>query len=161
METTTITSTEHRSHTISIGRLALAVLLLGASAAHASAQVSIRGDRASVRLETNNAPISEVLSALDSAFSIRHRASVPLDQAISGTYRGSLRRVLTRLLDGYNYYVTDTANGGMEVTIVGRTGAATVAVADPRPAPPLLVVPPPTPAQVAAERQRLHHRRAP
>ena len=164
VETTTITTTEHRPHTISGGKLVAALLTLavalGASATPLRAAVSIHGNSASVHLEASGAPVSEVLSALESAFPIRYRASVPLDETINGTYRGSLRRVLSRLLNGYNYYVADTAKGGMEITIVGRPGAA-VAVATPRSAPPQLVVPPPTPAQVAAERQRLHHRRPP
>jgi len=156
------------------GKFALAAFSLafslGASATPLRAAVSVNGDSAFVRLEASNAPISEVLSALEAAFHIRHRASVPLDQAISGTYRGPLRRVLSRVLDGFDYYIANTAEGRMEIAIVGRPGAAPVvgnlpsaAVATPQPAAASqpLVVPPPTAAEVAAERQRLHHRRPP
>ena len=144
-------------------RLALAVLsvavTLGASAFGVGAEVSIRGDKAVVHLEASKAPLSEVLSALESAFPVRHRASVPLDQSISGTYQGSVRHVLVRLLGGFNYYIADTADGGMEITVVGRPGAAVAA------APVMtfqkLVVPPPTAAEVRAERQKAHHRRPP
>src|SRR5262249_32920466 len=118
-ETTTITSTEHGRRAIGRRRLALAVLsvavTLGASAASVRAEVSIRGDKAVVHLEASKAPLSEVLSALESAFPIRHRTSVPLDQSISGSYRGSVRHVLSRLLGGFNYYIADTADGGMEI----------------------------------------------
>jgi hypothetical protein len=171
-ETTNITSTEYGRHTVTSRELALALLsvavALGASAACARAEVSIHGDRAAVHLEASNAQIDEVLSALESTFSIRHRTSVPLDQAISGTYRGPLRRVLSRVLDGFNYYVANTAEGGMEITVVGKPGAAVVGnLPSPVAATPQvvaasqqkLVVPPPTEAEVAAERQRLHHRR--
>jgi len=155
------------------GRYALAAfslaITLGASASPLRAAVSVDGDSASVHLEASNAPLSEVLSALETAFQIRHRTSVPLDQAISGTFRGPLRRVLSRVLDGFNYYVANTAEGRMEITVVGRPGAAvagnlpSAVVATPQvvPAPKRLVVPPPTVAEVAAERQRLHHRRPP
>src|SRR5262249_4055148 len=126
---TSITSTEHGQQTISNRRLALIVLsvavALGASASPLRAAVSVHGNSASVHLEANNAPLSEVLSALESAFSIRHRTSVRLDQAISGTYRGPLRRVLSRVLDGFNYYVADTADGRIELILVGRSGAQT------------------------------------
>jgi len=141
---------------------------LGASATSLRAAVSVNGNSAFVHLEASNAPISEVLSALETAFHIRHRTSVPLDQAISGTYRGPLRRVLSRVLDGFNYYVADAAEGGMEITVVGRPGAAVVGnlpsavAATPQvvaASQQKLVVPPPTEAEVAAERQRLHHRR--
>jgi hypothetical protein len=164
-ETTTITSTEHARHAIGSRRLALVVLCvavtLAASGACGHAKVNIDGDRAGVHLEASNAPLSEVLSALESAFSIRHRTSVPLDQSISGTYRGPLRRVLSRLLDGFNYYIADTAVGGMEITVVGRPGAAAVAAPQTMTTFQKLVIPPPTAAEVAAERQRAHHRRPP
>jgi hypothetical protein len=156
------------------GRLALAAFALaftlGASATPLRAAVSVNGNSASVHLEASNATLSEVLSALESAFSVRHRTSVPLDQAISGTYRGPLRRVLSRVLDGFNYYLADTADGRMEITVVGRPGAAVVGnlpnavAATPQvvaASQQKLVVPPPTEAEVAAERERLHHRRPP
>ena len=112
------------------GKFALAAFslafTLGASATSVPAAVSVNGNSASVHLEASNAPISEVLSALETTFHIRHRTSVPLDQAISGTYRGPLRRVLSRVLDGFNYYVANTAEGRMEITVVGRPGAAVV-----------------------------------
>jgi len=156
------------------GKLALvalsALVALATGAVSARAQVSIRGDRASVEIEAANAPISDILSALETAFRIRYRTSVPLDQAISTTYRGPLRRVVSDLLDGFNYYVADTADGRMEITVLGRTGAAAVpgnlpsagvAAAQATAASPPLRVPPPTAAEVAAERQKAHHRRPP
>jgi len=166
-KTTTTTCTEraraeHARRAIG-RRLALGLVwvavTLAANAASARTQVSVHGDSARVRLEASDAPLSEVLSALESTFSIRHRTSVPLDQSISGTYQGSVRRVLSRLLGGFNYYIADTADGGMEITVVGRPGAAVAA------APVMtfqkLVVPPPTAAEVRAERQKAHHRRPP
>jgi hypothetical protein len=172
-ETTTITSTERARRAIGGRRLALAVLsaavTLGASASCVRAEVSVHVDKAVVYLEASKAPLSEVLSALEGSFSIRHRTSVPLDQSISGTYRGSVRHVLSRLLGSFNYYIADTAEGGIEITIVGRPGAPAVGNL-PRAgltAPQVmttfqkLVVPPPTAAEVAAERQKARHRRPP
>jgi len=171
--TTNITSSEFGQHALSGRTLALAVSVavsLGASTARASAEVSIRGHKALVHLEAGNAPISEVLSALEAVFAIRYRTSVPLDQAISGSYSGPLRRVLSRVLDGFNYYVADTADGRIEITVIGRPGAAPEAGNLPSAetgtpqataVTQRLVVPAPTLEQVAAERQRLHHRRPP
>ena len=168
--TTTCTErarTEHARRAIG-RRLALGLVwvavTLAANAASARTQVSVRGDSARVRLEASDAPLSEVLSALESAFAVRHRTSVPLDQPISGTYRGPLRHVLSRLLNGFSYYVADTAEGWMDITVVGKGDALPgAAVAAPPAAKKFekLVVPPPTPAQVLAERQRQHHRRPP
>jgi hypothetical protein len=165
-KTTISTSTERDRHAIGGRKFAVAVLsfalTLGASVAWARTQVSIDGDAAHVRLEASNAPLSEVLSTLEQTYPVRYRTAVPLDERVVGTYRGSLRRVLSRLLDGFSYYVADTAEGGIEITVVGRLMIAN------RPSPPpevdpfqRLEVPPPTPQQVAAERERLHHRRPP
>jgi len=165
-KTTISTSTERLRHAIGGRTLALAVLsfalTLGASVAWARTQVSIEGDSAHIRLEASNASLSEVLSTLEQTYAVSFRSAVPLDQSIVGTYRGPLRRVLSRLLDGFSYYVEDTADGRMAITVVGRLMVAN------RPSPPpevdpfqRLEVPPPTAAQVAAERERLHHRRPP
>src|SRR5262249_54019015 len=125
-ETTTTTSTEHARPAIGGRRIALAALAvavtLGASATCGRAEVSIHGNRAAVQLEASKAPLSEVLSTLENAFPIRHRTWVPLDRSISGTYRGSVRSVLSRLLGGFNYYITDTADGWIEITVLGRPG---------------------------------------
>jgi len=168
-ETTTITSTEHARLAIGSRRLALAILsvavTLGASAACGRAEVSVHGDKAVVHLEASKAPLSEVLSALESAFPIRHRTSVPLDQSISGIYRGSVRQLLSRLLGGFNYYIADTAEGGIEITVVGRPAAAPVvnlpSAGQVMTTSQKLVVPPPTAAEVAAARLKAHHRRPP
>ena len=103
--------------------------------------------RVFVHIEASNVPVSEILSALEAAFSVRHRTSVPLDQAISGTYKGPLRRVL----DGFNYYIANTVEGRMEITVIGKHGAAAMVAnlptAQTTVAPQGLVVPPPQPRQ--------------
>src|SRR5262249_28366989 len=91
---TNITSSEFGRQALSGRTLAFAALsvavTLGTTTARASAEVSIRGDGTLVHVEAGNAPIADVLSALDTAFAIRHRSSVSLDQAISGSYSGPL-----------------------------------------------------------------------
>jgi len=47
------------------------------------------------------------------------------DGVIRGTYAGSLRYVISRILTGYNYLVTQ--NGGtLEVVVLGRHGESAV-----------------------------------
>jgi len=133
--------------------------MLAATAARA--QVSIHGGTAAVHIEARNAPLSEVLSGLGRAFSIGYRTSVPLDQPISGTYQGPLRHVLSRLLDGFSYYVAATAEGEMEITVVGRAGDLPRVAAPQVAAFQKVEVPPPTVAEVLAEREKAHHRRPP
>src|SRR5689334_17062781 len=81
-KTTTIAGTEHARRAIGSRRLARAALsvavALAASAASAATQVNVLRDRAGVRVETSNAPLSEVLAALESTFTLEHRTAVPL-----------------------------------------------------------------------------------
>jgi len=56
------------------------------------------------------------------------------DRAVNGTYSGSLTQVLSRLLDGYNYFIRHTGTE-IEMTVVGRRGDHAAAVARPRPTP--------------------------
>src|SRR5437660_1398826 len=94
------TITDRARHASGGRRLAVAVLAsalaLAVSAARARDRVSVDRDGAVVSVEAGNAPLSEVLAALEGSFSIQYRTAIPLDQSIVGTYRGSLRHVLAR-----------------------------------------------------------------
>jgi hypothetical protein len=77
-----------------------------------------------------------VLSALVTTFNIRYRAAVPLDAAADPTYSGSVRQVVSRLLDHYNY-VMKAGGDSTEIIVYGRHGGtlvlpAPVVVIDPR-----------------------------
>jgi hypothetical protein len=94
------------------------------------ASVRVRGDMAAVRLDTRRTTISEVLAALNAAFGMSYRSSIVLDEEINGTYAGSLRRVISRVLDGYNYVIKQD-DGKLDVIILGRRGERAVPVATP------------------------------
>jgi hypothetical protein len=80
----------------------------------------IEGDAAALHVEVQQTTIAEVLSALES-FNIRYRSSTGLDEAVNGTYAGSLGHVVARLLNGYNY-ATKQDGPRLEVTIFGKRG---------------------------------------
>lgn len=85
------------------------------------ADVHVRGAAAAVEVATSQASITEVLSALKATFHIRYRTSMVLDDVLDGTYEGSLRQVMSRVLAGYNYVMIN--NGDiLEVTIIGKQG---------------------------------------
>ena len=71
-----------------------------------------------MQVEARNAPVEEVMAALGTSFGLRYRSSVSTGRRITGTYEGSLQRVVTRLLDGYNF-VMKTSPGGVEVMVYG------------------------------------------
>jgi len=108
---------------------ALGVTLMAPASAFAKAQ--IEGGRDAVRIEAQDTSVEEILAALGDAFDLRYRSSANLGRKVSGTYRGSLERVVRRVLEGYDF-VLKTDNGRLEVTVLGpRTPAAAVAAASP------------------------------
>jgi hypothetical protein len=104
-----------------------AAILLGAALAIAPtlvlAEIQVRGSPDAVRIEARDTPVEEILAALNRAFGMHYQLSANLDKRLSGTYVGSLRRVLTRILDGYNF-VLKTDNGTIAVTVLGTPNAS-------------------------------------
>lgn len=82
------------------------------------AEARITGEPDAVRVEVRNAPVEEVMAALRTSFGLRYHGTVSTSRRITGTYEGSLQRVVTRLLDGYNF-VMKTGPGGIEVVVYG------------------------------------------
>jgi hypothetical protein len=89
-----------------------------------SRSLRIEGDAAALHVVVHQATLAIVLSAL-ATFNVRYRSSVELDEAIEGTYAGSLGRVVSRVLDGYNY-ATKQNGSNVEVIIFGRRGESAV-----------------------------------
>ena len=101
------------------GSVALAIALVVPVVAFASAQV--RGSAQSVTVDAQNSSIKEILSVLSKQLNLRVRSSVDLDKQATGTYQGSLPRVVARLLEGYNFIIR-TNERGVEVTVLSGQG---------------------------------------
>jgi len=104
-----------------VGCRGLRILLAGCFlfctlASTALAELRVSGAPAAVVVETRGATIEEVLKALQGRFKFRYRSSQALSGVISGTYSGSLQRVITRLLEGHNYVFRNSTDG-LEVSI--------------------------------------------
>jgi hypothetical protein len=111
----------------------LGALVAGVSTA-SRAEINVEGTATAMRVTTSQDRMSDMLSALGAAFNVRYRTAVGLDDVVSGTYSGSLRQVLSRLLDDYNYVIR-TDQDTIDVVVVGRHGERPVAV-QPSPASP-------------------------
>jgi len=74
--------------------------------------------------------IADVLSALNTSFDMSYSSWIVLDEEINGTYTGSLRRVITRVLDGYNYVIKQD-NAKLDIVVLGKRGERAVPVAAP------------------------------
>src|SRR5262249_13031646 len=101
-------------------RLVLPAILLAAlfPARSLGAETRVTGEPDAVRVEARDSRVEEVLVALGASFGLQYRSPSALSRRVSGTYEGSLRRVVTRLLDGYDF-VMKTGSDGIEVTVYG------------------------------------------
>jgi hypothetical protein len=107
-----------RSHALT--RLLIpAVLLAALFHAHSvRAEARVTGQPDNVRVEARDSSVEEVLAALGASFGLRYRSTASLGRRITGTYAGSLQRVVTRLLNGYDF-VMKTDSGSVEVAVYG------------------------------------------
>ena len=95
------------------------------------ADIRVVGSEEAVRVEVHDATRGEILAALGSRFALRYRGETD-GSTQTATYEGSLRVVVRRVLEGYNY-VINSRDGVLEVVVVGPE--ANVAVPPPRPIP--------------------------
>jgi hypothetical protein len=98
------------------------VVFLSASPIPASAEVAVQGTVGEVRIEARDASVTEILAALGSAFGVKYRASIELNRPVTGTYRGPVVRVLSRLLTDYDYVVKSSAPDRIEVIVLRFSG---------------------------------------
>jgi hypothetical protein len=98
---------------------AAATIAIAPTSAMAGAKVS--GSPEAVSLQAQNSSIAEIFEALGHDFNIYYRSSIELQNHITGNYEGSLRHVMTRILEGYNF-VVKTSPGQIEVIVLGKDG---------------------------------------
>ena len=125
----------------------LAALLFGGAvtAFPAHAEIILEGPANALQIEMRDASVQDVLLVLGANYGLRFSSAAPLDRSVSGSFSGPLPRLVARLLDRYNYIVK-SANGTLEVVVLGARDAAPAApsvgfavpsagLAAPRPAP--------------------------
>jgi hypothetical protein len=82
--------------------------------------VRIKGDVTALELDLHQATLAQVMTALG-RFNIRYRSPVTLNDPMNGTYAGSLGRVLSLVLDDYNYAIRRN-DAELIVIVIGRRG---------------------------------------
>lgn len=113
--------------------IALALVATAALSGAARGEVHVEGSPASVRITTRDDSIGDVLSALDAAFTVKHRSAITLDMAANPIYAGPIDRVIANLLDGFNYAVRK-GQDTTEIIVFGRRGEVAIPPPAPRPA---------------------------
>jgi len=103
--------------------LAASLLLVCAFPALGAAEVRFTGNVDQIVVVAKNATISEILSDIESALEYKITLRGSTDRRFTGTYSGSVRRVLTRLLDGADYVVSSDRDQ-ISIFLVGTDGRA-------------------------------------
>src|SRR5690242_1741690 len=103
---------------------AMVLLAVAAQAASADAEVRVEGSAANVRVHAQNANRGEVLAALAARFDLRVHGAAG-DGRFSVDLEGPLRRVIARVLVGYNYAIA-THRDGLDVFVLDATSANAV-----------------------------------
>jgi hypothetical protein len=111
----------------------MAFALMTAVASPTRAETQIAGAPDALSLEAHETTLQAVLATLSASFGIHIRTSTDLNRPVDGSYKGSLREVVARLLNGYDFFMHRSGNG-MEIVVVGvsgtpAAGAAAVAAA--------------------------------
>ena len=102
--------------------------LIQAFAQPVSAEVRVTGQAGVLTVEAHEASVEEVMVALRTSLNLQiHTSGVP-NHVITGTYTGSLQRVVARLLDGQNY-VMRSFTDHVEIVVfgAGTSGGASTA----------------------------------
>src|SRR5882724_2197068 len=82
--------------------LSFAILIM-APACVARAEAIVSGTENQLAVEARDTNVQDVLAILAGKFGLRYHGLSAVGRPIVGTYAGSLRTVVTRLLDGYDY----------------------------------------------------------
>lgn len=86
----------------------------------ARAEVRVFGQANAIVIEAREARLEEILTALRAQVNLQYQTDVVLDRVVTGIYRGSLQRVVARILEGHNYILKSSADS---LTLVVLTSA--------------------------------------
>ena len=102
--------------------VAIAIIFL-ISLIDARAEVHVSGSKDAMTLQATNASLVDVLVAVELALGVKVNITPAVNIPVLGTYSGSLRSVLGRLLAGRNYIL---GSHGNQITIILPTVSGTI-----------------------------------
>jgi hypothetical protein len=111
------------SAALSVGAATIAAGIFAILPTSAQAATKISGNAQAVSIQAQGSSIEEVLAALGQQFNLHYRSSADLKNRITGTYQGSLRSVVARLLEGHDF-VMSSGPEGLVITVFGGGKAA-------------------------------------
>jgi hypothetical protein len=93
-----------------IAALIAGALLAALFSACVRAEIRVQGNAGDVRLEAHDATVAEILAALGERFGLHYRGTTG-SEGLTATFEGPLRRVIARVLSGYNYIIASRGEG--------------------------------------------------
>jgi hypothetical protein len=78
--------------------------------AHAKADVYVSGSKTALTVRAKNASLEDIIVAVNSTLNVKISIARTIDLTITGTYSGSLRQVLLRILDGQNFMLNSSGD---------------------------------------------------
>ena len=106
-------------------------ILLNVSPAFGLDGIRLAGTADKLQLELTDATVRDTLAALQSAFDLKCRCPPALNRRVTGVYQGNIGRILSRLLDGYDFVIKTSPSGAIEVIIPGAEAPAIPTQASP------------------------------
>jgi hypothetical protein len=107
-----------------VGALLAAIICAAAAPAAGEVRITDNGGGRLV-IEVRDATVQQIVEALGESRPIQLRASQVVLPHVTGTYRGILPQVLSRILDGYDHVIRSTSSG-IEIDVVGGARAANI-----------------------------------
>ena len=101
--------------------MAAAFLLLSATF-DAYCDTVVSGSMDSVQVEASNSSVAEVLNALSETLPVRYRTSIELSRAVTGSFRGPALKVISRILQDYDYVIRQNTAGEFELVVIKLGG---------------------------------------
>jgi hypothetical protein len=87
--------------------------------------LQVEGDTAAVHLDVHKTTLRDVLATLSGTFDVSVRSATALDEVRDGTYRGSLRQVIARVLEGYDFAIKQEQSK-LDVIVFEKVGEQAV-----------------------------------
>jgi hypothetical protein len=104
----------------------MTLILLCQASERSVAEARLSGTQDRTVLETNNAPLSEIVSALQNTFAIKVTLTGVITQKFTGTYSGSIRQIISHLLTGKDYILRADSDG-VSIVLLGNGSPDTAA----------------------------------
>ena len=91
----------------------------------ARAEVHVSGSKDAMTVQTKDASLGDVIAAVNAALHVTVRIAPAAAIPVTGTYTGSLRRVLARMLAGHDF-ILESSGDKMTILLTTQAGRSSI-----------------------------------